>query len=357
LPAATSHSQILNIERCGLAGRHGPFPNPQHCVLWIGSSADVFQRRRCEALSEGMHVLLDPLLVAQHGVVARSQCFSSGLSGRQVQWLLDTGRLDAVFRGVYRDPAVPRTADQRAMAAVLAGGEGTLVSRRMAVAVWGMRNFRCTLAEVTSSRRIQRPGIVAYRDLVSDGTKLRGIPITTPARTLLDCSTIVSKATLGRFLENWLSTGMVRLDELENQLDKASPEAVARTRAALADRHIAALEPDSPTEGMLGEILVKSGLPQPVLHHVVIVSSGAEFELDWSYPDLRLAFELDGYGVHLRSLDAFEHDRYRRNELEIDGWTILNFTRRMVERRPESVVDQVRRLLAQNDARVLNREC
>jgi len=33
-----------------------------------------------------------------------------------------------------------------------------------------------------------------------------------------------------------------------------------------------------------------------------------------------VAFELDGYGVHLRSLKAFEHDRFRGNELTIaDG--------------------------------------
>ena len=61
---------------------------------------------------------------------------------------------------------------------------------------------------------------------------------------------------------------------------------------------------------------------------------------------VRVAFEVDGYGVHLRSLDAFEHDRVRRNELEIDGWTILNFTRRLIEMHPSTVASQARRLLA-----------
>ncbi len=84
---------------------------------------------------------------------------------------------------------------------------------------------------------------------------------------------------------------------------------------------------------------------RPTSHHLVTVSSGSTFELDWSYPDRQLAFEMDGYGVHLRSLEAFEHDRFGRNELEINGWTVLNFSRRQVERAPAKVIDQVRRLL------------
>ena len=69
------------------------------------------------------------------------------------------------------------------------------------------------------------------------------------------------------------------------------------------------------------------------------------FELDWSYPDFLVAFELDGYGVHLRSFAAFENDRLRRNELEIDGWAIMNFTRNLVMNRPSRVIDQVRRMI------------
>ena len=83
-----------------------------------------------------------------------------------------------------------------------------------------------------------------------------------------------------------------------------------------------------------------------MLHHLVTLASGIVYELDWSYPEHRLALELDGYGVHLRSRDAFEADRQRRNELEIAGWRVLNFTERMVRCRPALVVGQVTRALA-----------
>ncbi|MCU1368276.1 MAG: hypothetical protein JWN39_3915, partial [Ilumatobacteraceae bacterium] len=115
----------------------------------------------------------------------------------------------------------------------------------------------------------------------------------------------------------------------------------------LTDRTLVHAAADSPPEAALGLLLADAGLPPLTLHHLVTVSTGAQFELDWSYPGLRGAFEMDGYGVHLRSLEAFENDRHRRNELELDGWTVLNFTKRQVERRSKVVVSQVRRLLDQ----------
>jgi Protein of unknown function (DUF559) len=106
------------------------------------------------------------------------------------------------------------------------------------------------------------------------------------------------------------------------------------------------LQPDSVDEGLLGAVLASHGLPLPELHHLVVLENGLVFELDWSYPELRIAFELDGYGIHLRSLEAFEADRDRSNELRIAGWAVLQFTRRMVRDRPQRVVSQVRRLIA-----------
>ncbi len=115
--------------------------------------------------------------------------------------------------------------------------------------------------------------------------------------------------------------------------------------SALSNRTLGRDEADSPVEATLGRLLMRHIVQRPVSHYLVTVSSGSIYELDWSYPGQHLAIELDGYGIHLRSLQAFEHDRFRRNELEIDGWTVLNFTRRQVERHPNIVIDQVRRRL------------
>jgi hypothetical protein len=293
-----------------------------------------------------MHAQLDPLLAAQLGLVTRLQAWNAGVSGRQVDALLARNLLIPVYRGVFRDPAVVSSDDQIALAAVLACVPNAVVSHRLAVAQWGMRNFQCALKEVTSPGLRRVPGIVSHRSIrPPDQTVLRGVPITTPARTILDVSTVVGARLVGRWIATWTSTGVLSLDDLQAQMESVKGHAGPPTvREALSGLTIVP-GADSPAEALLGLVLTESGLPPLTLHHVVTLASGLVFELDWSYPEWRIALEMDGYGVHLRSLDAFEHDRFRRNELEIEGWTIMNFTKRQVERQPKSVVGQVRRLL------------
>ena len=305
-----------------------------------------------------MHLDLDPLLVVQHGLVTRAQAWSAGVSARQVDRMMAKGVLQPVHRGVFRDPAAPVTKEQRALAAVLASGPGSVASHRLGVSVWGAKNYECRMLEITAPGMRRIPGVRAHRSLrPPEQTVENGVPVTTPARTVLDVITVVSPGIVRRWMETWLSTDVLQLRDLERQMQLMKGHAgVPRVRAALDDRTITFSNADSPPEAALGLLLESRGLPKPTLHHLVTVSSGAEFELDWSYPDLMVAFEMDGYGVHLRSLDAFEHDRFRRNELEIDGWTVLNFTRRQVERRQATVVAQVRRIIDNRTVRGLPRQ-
>jgi hypothetical protein len=294
-----------------------------------------------------MHAELDPILVKQHSLVTRQQAWEAGLSMRQIDHLLARQLLVPVHRGVFRDPAGPQTMDQRALAAVLASGAGAVVSHRLAVAVRGMPNYQCLLSEISASGRRRIPGIVAHRSArPPDQEVLRGIPITSAARTMVDVGTQIGQALLGRWIETWVSSKLLTLDDLEAQLDDIKGHAgVPVVRGAMTSRTLIKAVADSAAEAELGLLLQRHGFPQLTLHHAVTTTSGLDFELDWSYPDWMIAFELDGYGVHLRSLDAFEHDRIRRNELVIDGWSILNFTARMLRNRPKTIISQVERSL------------
>ena len=292
-----------------------------------------------------MHALLDPILVRQHSLVSRHQAWAAGLTDRQIGRLLAEELLIPVHRGVFRDPASPQTIEQRALAGVLAGGDGTVTSHRQAIALWGMRNYKCALTEISAPGFRRIPGVHSHHSRrPPDQTTLRLVPVTSPARTIIDVATQVGTALLGRWIETWLSTKALAYEDLESQMSAIKGHAgVPLVRLALSARTLLYSETDSAAEAALGLLLESSGLPALTLHHVVTLSQGLVFELDWSYPELMIAFEMDGYGVHLRSLDAFEHDRYRRNELEIAGWKILNFTRRQVERKHRTVVDQARR--------------
>jgi very-short-patch-repair endonuclease len=160
----------------------------------------------------------------------------------------------------------------------------------------------------------------------------------------MDAVTVMSPGVVAKIAQDWMAQKVLRPGVLHDALARARRHrGVGELRRLLADADIG--DVDSVPEGDLGRIL-RSAKIAPVRHHLATTSSGSTFELDWSYPPARIGLELDGYGVHLRSSDAFENDRLRRNELELSGWMILNFTRRMCRYRPDRVVDQVRRALS-----------
>src|SRR3954449_9205404 len=89
------------------------------------------------------------------------------------------------------------------MAAVLAAGEDAVLSHRSAAALWGIRESRSAKIEVTAPRERRRPGVTVWRAIVpSDEVTVHdGIPVTTPARTLLDLAAILDEHRLARAAE------------------------------------------------------------------------------------------------------------------------------------------------------------
>jgi very-short-patch-repair endonuclease len=287
-------------------------------------------------------------LSTHFGVIARPELLALGVSQRQIEWMLTCGELVHVHRGVYRHAAAPRSYDQRVHAGLVATGPDAVASHRSALVLHGARNFSADLVELstTARSRSRRTGMIVHRTSLLERRHVcirRGLRVTTPARTLVDAATVMAPQLVARFAQDWLANRVTRVDELNTVLD----ELPTRNGAASFRRALEAVDlrgADSVPEARLGVVLNAAGIP-PTLHHLVTVETGDTFELDWAYPSARVGLEVDGYGIHLRSFDAFEKDRFRRNEIEVVGWHVLNFTRRMVRNRPSQVVDQVRRAL------------
>ena len=72
----------------------------------------------CSQLSDDQ--VIARLASTQHGVLSRRQLLAAGITGRQIDHRLQTGRLHAVHRGVYAVGHRPRTDLARWMAATLA---------------------------------------------------------------------------------------------------------------------------------------------------------------------------------------------------------------------------------------------
>ena len=76
----------------------------------------------------------------------------------------------------------------------------------------------------------------------------------------------------------------------------------------------------------MARLLAHQGLP-PAVPEYEVWTAGATFvaRVDFAYPELRLAIEVDGFAAH-STVDAFRRDRARQNALVEAGWTVLRFT-------------------------------
>jgi len=128
------------------------------------------------------------LVRRQHGVLTRAQLLAHGIKRQSIAHRVKFGRLHPVHAGVY---AVGRRDLSRlgeVTAAVLACGEEAVASHGTAAELWGFGPRSRLEVTVPPGRCPRRPGIVVHRAALADRhrTVRHGIPVTTPARTLVD---------------------------------------------------------------------------------------------------------------------------------------------------------------------------
>lgn len=298
-----------------------------------------------------MHHSLVDHLARHHGLVTSAQALSLGCTPRQLEGLTTRGELERVHRGVYRSRAQPIDDRQRMRAGLLACGSNSVLSHRSALVLHGAPNVSSGLVELTMRSRsvALRRGLIIHRSSTvgpADIMRVEQMSTTTRERTLVDLCTILPSSLVMRYAEHWLSSRATKLDHLHAVIDRLPHSRGVRSlRAALDRRDLGTAVADSPAEDQLGRLLAGAGLAAQ--HHLLVTTfEGRTYELDWGYPEAMLGLEMDGYGIHVRSIEAFDDDRFRRNDLENEGWQILNFTERQVRRQRARVIAQVRNALS-----------
>jgi very-short-patch-repair endonuclease len=214
------------------------------------------------------------------------------------------------------------------MAAVLAVGPGAVLSHISAATLWGIlgsrprgasRSVEQPIHVTVGDARGGRRGIRVHRSRTlrpDQVTVCKGIPATTPSRTLADLRPVLRRSALAAALRQAEFLGL--------PLDPA-------------------LEPDrtrSELEGKLLALCRRHRLPRPEVNVRV-----ASFTVDFLWRDRRLVVEVDGYRAH-GTRSAFESDRARDVELRLLGYEVLRFTWRQLTERPKEVAGAVRQLLA-----------
>lgn len=202
-----------------------------------------------------------------------------------------------VHRGVYAVGRRRLTRHGEWMAAVLACGEGAVLSHDSAAALWGVRKDRPrTPIHVSLPSRgggRERPGIAVHRRKLgaADVTARHGIPVTTIALTLVDLAAMLDRTKLERAISEADSLGLVDLERLRAAIDAMTYPGAAALRKTL-DRHSFRLT-DSELEQLFLPRARRAGLPPPETRRYV-----NSFRVDFLWPELNLVVEADSLTYH-----------------------------------------------------------
>jgi very-short-patch-repair endonuclease len=234
------------------------------------------------------------------------------------------------------------------MAACLAWGEGAGISHPPAAALWRLAGFEQRAAELTvpPGRRRKGPGVV-HRSLLLpvDVTRVDGIPVTTPARTLIDIASVCDEEVVEEALDDALRRGLVSIPRLRWRLDQMGRRPGVVMMRALLDARAGSSVPQSVFETRLLRALRRAGLPEPVAQHEIRRGGRLVAVVDFAYPRERLAIEADGYRWH-SGRAQWEHDRSRRNDLTLLGWRVVHVTWPDLSRREQAVIESVQEALS-----------
>lgn len=286
---------------------------------------------------------------AQYGLITLTQARACGLSAQAIQRRITTGKWEIVLPRIYRIAGTPCSWHQSLMAATLWAGEGSAVSYRSAGALWRLGGYPADLVEISTTGRVRKrpPGIIVHRPrrlLSGEITRIDGIPVTTPARTLIDLCATRRAGRAERALDEVLRRRLTYLDELRNYLRleaRRGRPGVTLMRALLDARNPGYVPPDSELERDLEKLIIGSNrLPTPVRQYPVFEDKRLMRVFDLAYPEALLGIEAQSWQHHGGRIE-WSKDQTKDNAAAPLGWLTLRYTRFDVDERPAEVVDEI----------------
>jgi very-short-patch-repair endonuclease len=291
-------------------------------ILWVSGTRD----QRIAAIAS-----------VQRGRVSRRQLLSAGITDAMVHRLTAVSALHRVHHGVYAVGHLAPIELGRETAALLAFPPGAVLSHTTAAGVWAMRplpeNGDIEVTRLDADGH--RTGVRVHRTHVLDGCDMRihrGLPITSPARTLLDLAGILTPREHERALDEALIQRLVRLQDIRRILERMPLRAGAPALRALLEARQSSTLTRSQAEERFLELIRAAGLPLP---QVNVHLHG--FTVDFYWPEQRVVVEIDGYRYH-STRSAFERDRRKDGVLRAAGIDVHRISWGQMESEPFALV-------------------
>ena len=274
--------------------------------------------------------------------------------GASREWLArreSEGWLERIGFSTYRLPGAE--SEWRATLAAACHRLGAVVSHESAAQLHGMPRLRRGLlivsVPVRRTNRYQGVDVRQKTDLTPDQiTEVSGLPVTTPARTIIDMSAQIGVKRLGRLVDSSVaqdSTSYEAVLALFERLGRRGKPGTQRMRKVLEDRGGVPDRDPSELEHRLLDLIEGVGLPVPTREFHAPWLAHTNGRVDLAYEDHQLVIEGDSRRWHTLA-DAFLADRERDNRAQLAGWRVLRFTWWDIEQRPEYVVLTIRAALS-----------
>ena len=258
------------------------------------------------------------------GVLSTAELFGCGLTNKQIAVRRRAGTLHRLFRGVYSVGHPNPSWQGRLLAAVKACGPNALLSHYSAAALWGFVDRLEGPPHVTvigQGHRRHR-GINVHTTTRLDPMDRReheAIPVTAPARTLLDLASMLDEQRVRRAVRRALGIGKVTVRQLGQTLDRYQGARGAKVLRKAIESGAAPTRSDAESDVL--DVVLEAGFAHPDVNHPLLIQ-GRRTVPDLRWPEQRLILEIDSTAWHTDPL-ARADDRERQAFLEAHGETVL----------------------------------
>jgi len=305
---------------------------------------------RALALRRDVDDALNRFMAAHHGLITFDQARELGASARLVQGRADGGAWVRMHHGVFRASAAPSTPEQSLLAAVWASGSDAVASHRSAAWLWRLFLVPPDMPDVSVPPRQQRGDglFVLHRSTDLVGTVLserQGIPVTAPARTILDAAAVVRPEVVALLIDRAVANKLLTVAGLTavlEQYGRRGRRGAGKLRDALEARGVHAEGmPPSVLESRMARIARLMDAPPPVPEYAV---AGGRFRFDFAWPEVRVGAEVHGWGAH-SSFDDWKRNLAKRQWADDNDWLMPEYSWDDVNDPPEGVAARLSRIL------------
>lgn len=277
-------------------------------------------------------------------MVSHRELLAFGLTPEAIRHRVRTGRLIRKAHGVYAVGTPNLTREGERMVAVLRCGAGAVLSSLSAAVHYGMTKREPPQFHVTvpSNRRPRVDGIrIRRRDLPPhERGEFDGIPITSPLRTIIDCSAELNeRRQIEAMINSADSRDLVSAEDLHGALGDHDGEPGVPLLHEILDPATFVLT-ESEAERLFLPLARRAGLPKPASQQRF-----GKDRVDFYWPELNLVVEVDSLRYHRTTIQQ-QRDRERDHAHLAAARHWVRFTYYDIAHRPAYVVTTLESLLA-----------